>query len=207
MKEKKSTMNHMYSAFKKKKGTTEGKNSVRPIRNIGWRYPPEAFVKINFDGAYNERQNQAASDILVRDEEGKVLLSYSKIHYEISAAFAAEAIACSEAIQIEVERKWQHIIIEGDSLAIIKRCNTKSQDRSMVGAYIYDIKQKIVGSNSIRFEHTLRSANGLAHLLASETLRRKEEVYLEKAVPEYAEERQRMKGMKKKVGGEESFKI
>ncbi|KAH1130139.1 hypothetical protein J1N35_001517 [Gossypium stocksii] len=36
------------------------KYSVKPIRRIGWRYPPEAFVKINFDGAYNERQKQAA---------------------------------------------------------------------------------------------------------------------------------------------------
>ncbi|KAH1082155.1 hypothetical protein J1N35_021916 [Gossypium stocksii] len=46
----------------------------------------------------------------------------------------------------------------------------------------------IVGFNSIRFEHTLRSANGLAHLLATETLRRRDKVYLEMAVPEYAKE-------------------
>ncbi|KAH1091486.1 hypothetical protein J1N35_018743 [Gossypium stocksii] len=146
------------------------KYSVKPIRSIRWRYPPEAFVKINFDGANNERQ--------------KLLLSCSKIHHEIHSAFATESVACLEAIQVGVEKEWRHIIIEGDSL-------TNSKDRSLVGALIHDIKQNTVGSNTFRFEHTRRTANGLAHLLATETLRRREEIYLKMAVPEYAEEQRR----------------
>ncbi|KAH1121341.1 hypothetical protein J1N35_004501 [Gossypium stocksii] len=116
------------------------------VRNREWRHPPEEFVKINFDGAYNERQQQAASGIVIRDKEGRVLFSCSKLHYEISSAFTAEALACREAVRVGVEKG---------------------------------------------FVHTLRSANGLAHLIATETLRRREEIYLEMAVPEYAEERSR----------------
>ncbi|MBA0729229.1 hypothetical protein Golax_022797, partial [Gossypium laxum] len=136
-------------------------------------------------------QNCSASGIVARDAEGKVLLSCSEIHNDITFAFAAEAIACWKAVQIGVENGWQLIIFEGDSLVIIKKCNTKGQDRSLVGAYIYYIQQKISGSNNIRFQHTPRIANNLAHILATETLRRKEEIYLEMKVPEYAEEQKR----------------
>ncbi|MBA0576707.1 hypothetical protein Golob_024818, partial [Gossypium lobatum] len=86
---------------------------------------------INFDGAYNESQTRSASGIVARDAEGKVLLSCSEIHNDITFAFAAEAIACWKVVQIGVEKEWLSIIFEGDSLAIIKKCNTKGQDRSL----------------------------------------------------------------------------
>ncbi|PPD95913.1 hypothetical protein GOBAR_DD07058 [Gossypium barbadense] len=136
----------------------------------------ETNLLINFDGAYNESQNRSASGIVARDAEGKVLLSCSKIHNDITSAFSAEAIACWKVVQIEVEKGWQSIIFEGDSLAIIKNAT----------------QMKISGSNNIRFQHTPRSANNLAHILATETLRRKEEIYLEMEVPEYAEEQKKI---------------
>ncbi|PPD75579.1 hypothetical protein GOBAR_DD27488 [Gossypium barbadense] len=54
----------------------------------------------------------------------------------------------------------------------------KSQNRSASGVVI-------------RFQHAPRSANSLAHILATETLRRGEEIYLDMGVPEYAEEQGR----------------
>ncbi|MBA0878297.1 hypothetical protein Goshw_004147 [Gossypium schwendimanii] len=35
--------------------------------------------------------------------------------------------------------KWESIIIEGDSLSIIRKCKEKSPDKSLVSAFIYDI--------------------------------------------------------------------
>ncbi|MBA0789241.1 hypothetical protein Gotri_025232 [Gossypium trilobum] len=161
-----------------------------------WMYPQSEFVKINFDGAYKETQNRSASGIVVRDSEGHVLLSYSKIHDGVSSPFAAEAIACWTAVKIGIDKGWQSLIFEGDSLAIIKRCNTKEQDRLMVGTYIYDIQKKIFGLNNISFQHTSRSANNLAHILATATLRSGEEVYLEMGVPEYVEDQERQDRMR-----------
>ncbi|KAK5818584.1 hypothetical protein PVK06_023526 [Gossypium arboreum] len=42
-------------------------------------------------------------------------------------------------------------------------------------------------SKHLRFEHTPRSANGLAHILATETLKTQEEIYLVEGVPRFAE--------------------
>ncbi|MBA0575090.1 hypothetical protein Golob_024235, partial [Gossypium lobatum] len=167
--------------------------------NKRWKYPQWEFIKINFDGAYNQNQNRSATVVVARDSEGKILLSCSEIHNEISSAFAAGAIACQKAVQVGVEKGWQSLVFYRDSLTIIKKCSTKGQDRSMVGAYIYDIQQKIQGLNNIRFLHTPRSTNNLAHILAIETLRRGEEIYLEMGVPEYAEDQARHDEMSEPV--------
>ncbi|PPD69772.1 hypothetical protein GOBAR_DD33348 [Gossypium barbadense] len=93
--------------------------------NRRWTYPQWEFIKINFDGTYKESQNRSASGIVARDSEGKVLLSCSEIHNDVLSAFAAKVIACWKAIQVGIEKGWQSLIFEGDSLAIIKKCSTK----------------------------------------------------------------------------------
>ncbi|XP_016747371.1 uncharacterized protein [Gossypium hirsutum] len=165
----------------------EQRSSEIMKENKRWTHPQWDSIKINFDGAYNQFQNRSASSVVARDSDGKILLSCLEIHNGVPSAFATEAIACQKAVQVGVDHGWQALIFEGDSLAIIKKCNKKDQDRSMVGAYIYDIQQKMLEVKNIRFLHTPRSANNLAHILATESLRRGEEFYLEMGVPDYAE--------------------
>ncbi|MBA0628537.1 hypothetical protein Godav_023254 [Gossypium davidsonii] len=83
--------------------------------------------------------------------------------------------------------QWAKIIIEGDALSIIKKCKMNSYDRSMIGALIYDIHQIMTKSSNISFEYIPREGNSLAHSLADETSKRKDEIYLIGGVPEYAE--------------------
>ncbi|MBA0866582.1 hypothetical protein Goshw_022485 [Gossypium schwendimanii] len=45
-----------------------------------WKHPPDQFVKINFDAAYDGRFFHSALGIVVRNSEGKVLLACSEIH-------------------------------------------------------------------------------------------------------------------------------
>ncbi|MBA0568906.1 hypothetical protein Golob_006372, partial [Gossypium lobatum] len=134
-----------------------------------WSHPPGSIVKINFDGAYDGCHYKLASGIVVRNVEGIVLLSCSKTHKDVASILAAEVLACR------------------DLLGIIKKCQLKSQDRSQVGAYIHDIQQITDGFNNIVFKYTPRSANGLAHILATKYLKNCEEFYLLKNVPGYAE--------------------
>ncbi|KAA3471033.1 glycine, alanine and asparagine-rich protein-like [Gossypium australe] len=80
----------------------------------------------------------------------------------------------------------EETIIEGDSLSIIKKCNSVRPDKSLVGLYIQDIQRITTKARKLRFEFILRSENNLAHVLATESLRRREEVYLVNDVPIYA---------------------
>ncbi|MBA0756448.1 hypothetical protein Gogos_020650 [Gossypium gossypioides] len=152
-----------------------------------WKHPPDQFVKINFDAAYVERSSQSALGIVARNSEGKVLLACSKIHNQAASAFAAEAITCRSATQLGIDMKWENIIIEGDSLSIIKKCRTKSHDKSLIGAYIHDIQQISLKTQKCSFEYIPRTANCLAHSIVTETMKSNKEVYLIGKVPEYAE--------------------
>ncbi|KAG8498641.1 hypothetical protein CXB51_005174 [Gossypium anomalum] len=102
-------------------------------------------------------------------------------------ALAAEALACRKAVQIRIDMQWPEIIVEGDSLIVIKKCKAKRQDKSLIGAYIQDIQQLRSRSKNFMFEYTPRTVNGLAHILATETLKRKEVFFLVGSAPGYAD--------------------
>ncbi|KAA3467625.1 reverse transcriptase [Gossypium australe] len=152
-----------------------------------WRPPPGQMLKINFDGAFEARRKRAALGVVVRDRKGRILLSKSELYNGVESAFAAEALACRLATITALERSREEVIIERDSMSIIKKCNNPEFDKLEVGVFIQDIQGMKSKCRCIRFEYTPRKANNLAHILATETMKRGEEVYLFDGVPSYAE--------------------
>ncbi|MBA0675146.1 hypothetical protein Goari_016704 [Gossypium aridum] len=53
-----------------------------------------AFIKINFDGAFDRCCFRSSSGVVARSVEGVVLVSSTVLHEDIGSAFAAEALAC-----------------------------------------------------------------------------------------------------------------
>ncbi|KAH1122027.1 hypothetical protein J1N35_005187 [Gossypium stocksii] len=96
--------------------------------NLGgkWGKPSGNTVKINFKGAYDDGIFRSASGIVARNVEGAALCSRSEVHDEVQSAFAAEAIACQKAVEMGSEMGWEDIIVEGDSLSIVKKCKAKN---------------------------------------------------------------------------------
>ncbi|MBA0577075.1 hypothetical protein Golob_024426 [Gossypium lobatum] len=137
---------------------------------------------------YDGKSKESAAGIVARNNEGKVLLSCSMIYKHVATPFAAEALASRKAIKIGKEMKWRKIIIEGDSLSIIKKCRSNIPDKSKVCAYINDIHKLQSSFQECRFEHVPRVVNSLAHMIAKATLRDKRILYLVEGVPEYAED-------------------
>ncbi|KAA3453480.1 reverse transcriptase [Gossypium australe] len=159
--------------------------------DIRWRHPSGQGVKINFDAAFDAKNRCSASGVVARDSAGQVLVSATDIHQGVESAFAAEAIACRRATQIALGMGGKQINIEGDSLSIIKKCNQTDFDKSQIGAFIYDIQRMKNRGSSLKFTYSPRSSNKLAHLLATETLRRNEVFYLFHCVPRFAETQRR----------------
>ncbi|KAA3466249.1 reverse transcriptase [Gossypium australe] len=153
---------------------------------VKWQPPSGQGIKINFDGAFDERNKCAVSGIVARNSSGRALLSSTQIHGVVESAFAAEALACRRAIQIALAMEQTDIVIEGDSLTTIKKCKQNSQDKSQISPFIHDIHQMKSRRTNLRFEFTPRSANKLAHILATVSLKRREEIYLQNDVPWYA---------------------
>ncbi|KAA3480967.1 reverse transcriptase [Gossypium australe] len=156
-----------------------------------WKHPPLSTLKINFDGAFDVQENLSASGVVVRNSEGYVIASKSILHEKVNSAFEAEALACREAVQLGMDLQTEDVIIEGDSLTVVKKCKNVLMDRSLIVSYIFDIQQMRSGFKRIRFEFISRSGNNLAHTIATMSLKNREEFYLEMGVPIYAEEKAR----------------
>ncbi|KAA3460843.1 reverse transcriptase [Gossypium australe] len=148
-----------------------------------WQHPPFQTVKINFDGAFDVQAHLSASGVVARDTTGSVLVSKSRVQEKACSAFAAEALACHEVIQINMQEK--NVIIEGDSLTVIKKCRKDSVDRSQIGPYIFDIHRKKSVFSKLSFDFIPRSGNMLAHLIAKVSLKNRRELYLERGVQFY----------------------
>ncbi|XP_012477492.1 uncharacterized protein LOC105793109 [Gossypium raimondii] len=144
---------------------------------------------------YDGKSKQSTAGIVARNNEGKVLLSCSMIYQQVASPFAAEALASQKAIKIGKEMKWRKIIIEGDSLSIIKKCRSNIPDKSQVCAYISDILKLQSRFQECRFEHVPRAVNSLTHTIAKATLRDKRIIYLVEGVPEYVEDRRERDGV------------
>jgi hypothetical protein len=65
----------------------ENNLSNKPVTNTyAWTKPPQGWVKINVDGAFDAGSNRAGIGVIIRDENGAVLpTSWQVIHDEYSA--------------------------------------------------------------------------------------------------------------------------
>lgn len=120
-----------------------------------------------------------------RNSNGNILASWAFVHENIPTTFATEALAGVKAIKKGLSMGFQKVILEGDSLSIIKKCLDSEIDGSKISAYIRDIKPFRSQFTDIRFFHVHRSSNQVAHLLAQKALQDGETVYLVGSVPHY----------------------
>ncbi|KAK5840315.1 hypothetical protein PVK06_009209 [Gossypium arboreum] len=64
------------------------------------------------------------------------------------------------------------VAIKRDSRTVIKKCQTATQDKSVIRAIINDIKKKSEHFQEIRFQFINRTENVLAHNIIEDSLRR-----------------------------------
>lgn len=129
--------------------------------------------------------------MVARNTNGSVLASKAIIHTNVSNTFAAEALACTEAIKIGLDLGLNRVLMEDDSLTVIKKCQNKNKDKSEIGPFIQNIQALSQLYALIKFQYTKRIGNNLADKIEKESLRRGEEFYLLEDVSNYAKEIQR----------------
>lgn len=57
----------------------------------------------------------------------------------ISTPLATEALACLQVIQMCLDLGFRDVVIERDSLAIVKKLHAQNEDGSVISAYIIDV--------------------------------------------------------------------
>ncbi|KAK8516718.1 hypothetical protein V6N13_080825 [Hibiscus sabdariffa] len=87
-------------------------------------------------------------------------------HTGVADSFAAEAKACERAVIFAMELGFRSVIVEGDSLTIIKKLNSTTLDKSEVSPIIRDILSLKISFDNITFSFVGRSENASAHEMA-----------------------------------------
>ncbi|XP_012477839.2 uncharacterized protein LOC105793478 [Gossypium raimondii] len=152
---------HQDLSFVKTKDLTGGMR-----RNELWRPPMAGVIKLNFDASFASIYNSSISAVLIRDSEGLIMGACTYPMVDIADAFVAEARACERAIYFALDMGFRKVILEGDSLTVIKKLVSNSTDRSVL-CFISQHIQSLAGAfEKITYNFIPSEANRAVHELA-----------------------------------------
>ncbi|MBA0608524.1 hypothetical protein Godav_020736 [Gossypium davidsonii] len=79
----------------------------------------------------------------------------------------AEAFACLQGVVFVEEMGFDEVIVEVDSMIVIKKLQSPENNRSLIVVIINKIKEKTRKLRSIKFRYILLRANEAAHAVAA----------------------------------------
>lgn len=75
-----------------------------------WHKPPAGFIKINSDGAFNQRNGKAAVGGLIRDEDGRIIEAY-QIYLGNSSVLKAELHGIWKGLALCERHNWRNVCV------------------------------------------------------------------------------------------------
>ncbi|KAG8500953.1 hypothetical protein CXB51_002956 [Gossypium anomalum] len=145
-----------------------------PGRLIGpeqWPPPDGCCLKINFDATFHAPSRTSCAGVVVSRN--------------IPSIFAAEAIAYLQVVCLGLALRFSDVVVEGDTLTVIRKANSFWSDTLVLGAYIRDIKRWAGFFRQCEFKHVFRTGNTVVDLLAKEELKAGLDFYLCGRVPDF----------------------
>ncbi|KAK8364137.1 hypothetical protein V6Z11_A03G211800 [Gossypium hirsutum] len=90
------------------------------------------FMKIQLDATLDNKDFRSASGLIVWGTMNEDLVSKSILHNNIASPFAANVYAGLEAVKLGIEMGFREIQRLGDSLTVIKKCQSTTTDYSII---------------------------------------------------------------------------
>ncbi|XP_042965938.1 uncharacterized protein LOC122299618 [Carya illinoinensis] len=139
-------------------------------RNVRWSRPREQAVKANWDAAVDKKEGKVGIGVVIRDEEGEVLVATGEQMNYMTDAAIAESFALRKALEVCRDLNFNNVWFEGDAQNIVNAVNTETEDMSRYGSVIEDVKNLLKGRKKWRVSFVFREANEAAHVLARDVL-------------------------------------
>ncbi|KAL4301987.1 hypothetical protein GQ457_10G016720 [Hibiscus cannabinus] len=137
-----------------------------PSSSSRWLPPSGNMIKVNFDAAFDSHMLSSSSGIVFRNHEGFLLVVAVFPHSHIPNPCVAEAQACLDVISLAKDLFFRNIIIEGDSLTVIKKLQSSSNDMSLIGMILSDVNSLSKFFEGVTFQFVPRDCNEVAHKTA-----------------------------------------
>lgn len=150
--------------------------NLYPSSSLGkelWRPPDADVIKINFDASYVQEKKLAVTAALARDCRGEVVGANTYLLEDVGNAFVAEARACERALLIARMMGFRRLLVEGDSLSVIKYVQKKGVDRSVLRPITFHIQQLHLLFDEVTYNFVHRTVNNVTHVLALEGRKRR----------------------------------
>ncbi|MBA0585395.1 hypothetical protein Gorai_016175, partial [Gossypium raimondii] len=96
---------------------------------VRWQPPVGPSVKVNFDASFQSHSRPSYSGIIVRMKWGASI----QMHSNVPNAFVVEALAFVRVVCFKTDLGFMHVIIEGDSLAVVKKGNRVARHLAAMG--------------------------------------------------------------------------
>ncbi|KAG8474960.1 hypothetical protein CXB51_031681 [Gossypium anomalum] len=100
--------------------------------------------------------------------------------------FMGEMLACLDSLRFATNMGFQNLVVERDSRSIIVRITDMGRDRSAIGYYVEEIKQRAKMFDKIIFRSVDTNMNQVAHILAKARSNFNEDRFWVEDVPDMA---------------------
>ncbi|GJN34978.1 hypothetical protein PR202_gb23697 [Eleusine coracana subsp. coracana] len=156
---------------KRKMGENRRQNTTTPTDTKEpepWAPPPEGWVKINMDGAFEVESGDAlaSAGIVIRDSQGHAVLSTWQPVRQCSEAMEAEAEACLVGIQLAVEWVRKPAVVESDCWELIRLLQGDQKTWAAWSTLILEVKAACQLLPEVKYSRVKRQSNSVAHTLA-----------------------------------------
>ena len=122
--------------------------------------------------------------MVVRDSQGWVLAALTEKVDGVQDAEVIKALAIRRAIRFAIETSFNCVIIESDSLLVVKSIQDTAESTCHIGNIIEDVKLLSKTMKSCEFHHTKREANQVAHTLARNAIKVDSELVWIEEIPQ-----------------------
>ncbi|XP_042974660.1 uncharacterized protein LOC122306292 [Carya illinoinensis] len=131
-----------------------------------WESPPSGVFKLNVDGAFSSNGSVSGIGVIVRNSKGEVIMSAAKKELSVMTAVEVEALAIIRGLQLCIDLEIQNLVIESDSLLVVKEFNKQGSSKATFGNVIREAKELVTRFGTCEVQHVNRSCNEAAHSLA-----------------------------------------
>ncbi|XP_074274121.1 uncharacterized protein LOC141597552 [Silene latifolia] len=147
-----------------KKNRSGGRRRVDD-RAEGWMAPSRGVVKVNEDAGVQDGLG-VGTGAICRDEYGAALWGMAINRAHTWEPAIAEAVAILDGVQEGARRGHRDVVVESDCLQVIEDLQSMRHGRSILSAILDDILALSILFSSLRWSHTSRTNNCVAHALA-----------------------------------------